>query len=146
MNHTDLVASYNNISLVHDSLSEYSKALASYKRTRDIRESNLLKAHPDIATSYNNIGNVYFQINDYSKTLSSRERCLQIRKAILLTHHPHLADCYILLVWCIKNCGGICKNSHISSEEGLEIREKSLPVIHSEIVELKGNVDDVRRI
>ncbi len=64
--------------LVHDSMSDYTKALEYYEKDLKITLKLLGEEHVDTATSYNNMGLVYYRTKDYKKAREYYEKSLKI--------------------------------------------------------------------
>ena len=129
----------NQLGLVSDNMGEYSKALLSYERSREIYEVALPPNHPQLATSYNNIGVLYDNMGEYSKALSYYEKDLEISKQAPTTNHLHLATSYNNIGRLYMNMGDFSK-ALSSYEESHEIYKVALPPNHPDMATSYNNI------
>jgi tetratricopeptide (TPR) repeat protein len=81
---------YNELGLVHLSMSAYSKAEDCFKKSRDIKLSYLAPEHPDMATTYNNLGLVYSCKGSYEKAEDLLLKSKEIRIKLFSPDSPQL--------------------------------------------------------
>ena len=57
-NHSSLIASYNNIDLLYENMSNYSKARSFYERAVEIAQQSLPPNHPNLQMARKNLEDV----------------------------------------------------------------------------------------
>ena len=84
----DYASSLNNLAVLYESLSDYTKAEPLFLEAKTILEKVLGKEHPDYATSLNNLAYFYHSLGEYAKAEPLYLEAKTIDAKVLGKEHP----------------------------------------------------------
>ncbi|MCP4369974.1 MAG: tetratricopeptide repeat protein, partial [Deltaproteobacteria bacterium] len=87
----ELAQIQHNLAWLYSDMGKYEEAEPLYKRSLEVRESALGKAHPEVATTLNNLANLYRQQGKYEEAEPFYKRSLEITEKSLGPDHPSIA-------------------------------------------------------
>lgn len=86
-----ITLTYNDMSIVYESIADYENALTFSKKSLEIAEQHLSTDDATMATVLNNMAGIYREIEDYSTALSLYEKGHRRSEISLPPNHPQLA-------------------------------------------------------
>ena len=139
LDHLDVGASLNLLSLLYDAQGQYVKALPLMNRALAIREKALGVDHPDVGVSLNNLAGLHQSLGDYGKALPLNERALAILENALGRDHPDVAGSLNNLASLYHDQGEYGKALPLN-ERALAIRQKAWGKEHPIVGESLNNL------
>ena len=86
--HPQTLCALNNLALLHQSQTDYSKAWPLHSQCLRLRQETLGETHPDTRASLHNLAQIYKLQGDLEKALPLHEQCYELAKESLGESHP----------------------------------------------------------
>jgi CHAT domain-containing protein/tetratricopeptide (TPR) repeat protein len=137
--HPNVAVILNDLAIVYQAMSQYTKAEMTYQRALKIREDKLGKNDPDVANTLNNLGTLYQDMGQNAKAEPLLLRSLQIREDKLGKNDPDVANSLNNLGTLYQDMGQNAKAEPLLLR-GLQIREDKLGKNHPDVANSLNNV------
>jgi len=143
--HPDYATHLNILANVYYSQGRYDEAIKKYEEALKIDEQTIGKEHPDYATHLNNLANVYQLQGKYDEAIEKYEEAIMIGEQTIGKEHPDYAIRLNNLANVYQSQGRYDEALSLY-EQTLSIFEKTLPENHPYTIQLRGSVENCRKL